>query len=118
LEGVVLIVWWIVDTIRTDPSWWQFSTESLAMTLSQWAGVLLVTIGLNWWVLPLSISPPSNPLLRRLVGTLVVYHDNRGIPPPEANPPSPTLTKEPPVDLQTVRKEKEPSPIIIEDVEL
>ena len=35
LEGVVLIVWWIVDTIRTDPSWWQLSTESLAMTLSQ-----------------------------------------------------------------------------------
>ncbi|CAI8024003.1 Uncharacterized sodium-dependent transporter HI_0736, partial [Geodia barretti] len=116
LEGVVLIVWWIVDTIRTDPSWWQLSTESLAMTLSQWAGVLLVTIGLNWWLLPHTISPPSNPLLRRLLGTLVIYHDNRGTPPPEADPPSSTLTKEPPVDLQTVRKEKEPSPITIEDV--
>ena len=35
LEGLGLIIWWIVEVIRTDPNWWLFSTESLAMTLSQ-----------------------------------------------------------------------------------
>ena len=35
LEGVALILWWAVDVIRSDPNWWLFSTESLAMTLSQ-----------------------------------------------------------------------------------
>ena len=33
--GVAVIVWWMVEVIRTDPDWWLFSTESLAMTLSQ-----------------------------------------------------------------------------------
>ena len=89
IEGVGLIMWWMVDTIRTDPDWWLFSTESLAMIVSQvmttsrlivvpahnimmvqWAGVLLVVIGLNWWLAPLTVSPPHHPLLRRSVAAI------------------------------------------------
>lgn len=30
-----LVGWWVVDTIRLDSEWWTFSTQSLAMILSQ-----------------------------------------------------------------------------------
>ena len=36
VEGVGLVVWYIVDEIRDNPgTWWQFSTRSLAMVLTQ-----------------------------------------------------------------------------------
>lgn len=36
LEGAVLIIWWVVEEIiNHNATWWQFSTESLAMVLSQ-----------------------------------------------------------------------------------
>ena len=95
-------------------------------------------IGLNWGLRPLSISPPSHPLLRRLtlsslpqwqphtlcriIGFFIIYHDDWDVPPPEATPPSPVPgTKDPPLSLQSVRKDippQESPPVIIEDVEL
>ena len=150
-----IILWWVVDTIRTDPNWWLFSTESLAMTLSQvsqaaashcpyhylvsqWAGALLFLIGLNWWLHPLSISPPSHPLTKRsvalslvsaaitlffrLVGLFITY-DWRDSPSSESTPTSSTTEKEPPVDLQSVRETPPTSdtatpPVLVDDVEL
>ena len=41
IEGVGLIVWWIVEEIVTNTdTFWQFSRDSLAMVLSQvsWLG--------------------------------------------------------------------------------
>ena len=36
IEGVGLVVWYIVGEIRDNPgTWWQFSTQSLAMVLTQ-----------------------------------------------------------------------------------
>jgi lysylphosphatidylglycerol synthetase-like protein (DUF2156 family) len=70
LEGVVLIVWWIVDTIRTDPSWWQFSTESLAMTLSQ------VISPVSSVRSPVPLSNDTNPMLDQttLIPCLIKRH--------------------------------------------
>ena len=69
IEGVGLIVWWIVEEIITNSStWWQFHTESLAVVLTEWAVVILVLIGLNWWMHPLVIYEPRNRHTKRVLG--------------------------------------------------
>ena len=69
IEGVGLIVWWIVEEIVTNSStWWQFHTESLAVVLTEWAVVILVLIGLNWWMHPLVIKEPRNRYAKRVLG--------------------------------------------------
>jgi hypothetical protein len=66
---VGLIVWWIVEEIVTNSStWWQFHTESLAVVLTEWAVVILVLIGLNWWMHPLVINEPRNRHAKRVLG--------------------------------------------------
>ena len=69
IEGVGLLVWWIVEEILTNQStWWQFHTESLAVVLTEWAVVILVLIGLNWWMGPLTIPEPRSSGARRVLG--------------------------------------------------
>ena len=69
IEGIGLIVWWIVEEIVTNSStWWQFHTESLAVVLTEWAVVILVLIGLNWWMHPLVINEPRNRYAKRVLG--------------------------------------------------
>ena len=69
IEGVGLLVWWIVEEILTNKStWWQFQTESLAVVLTEWAVVILVLIGLNWWMGPLTIPEPRSRGARRVLG--------------------------------------------------
>ena len=64
-----LIVWWIVEEIVTNTStWWQFHTESLAVVLTEWAVVILVLIGLNWWMGPLTIHEPKDLHAKRVLG--------------------------------------------------
>ena len=36
--GVGLIVWWMIDVIINDSDWWLFSTESMAMIVTQVTG--------------------------------------------------------------------------------
>ena len=67
--GVGLIVWWIVEEILTNSStWWQFQTESLAVVLTEWAVVILVLIGINWWMKPLVIYEPRNHHAKKILG--------------------------------------------------
>lgn len=69
IEGVGLIVWWIVEEILTNSStWWQFHTESLAVVLTEWAVVILILIGLNWWMKPLVIYEPNDRNAKRVLG--------------------------------------------------
>ncbi len=69
IEGVGLIGWWIVETIVNNPdTWWQVTDDSLFITLAEWTFLLLVAIGLNWWVKPLVIHPPDNPTTRKILG--------------------------------------------------
>ena len=69
IEGVGLLVWWIVEEILNNKStWWQFHTESLAVVLTEWATVILVLVGLNWWMGPLVIYEPRNRHAKRILG--------------------------------------------------
>ena len=69
IEGVGLIIWWIVETIVNNPGdWWQVTDTSLLVTLAEWTFLLLVAIGLNWWMKPLVIHPPDNPITRKILG--------------------------------------------------
>ena len=62
-------MWWIVEEILENSStWWQFHTESLAVVLTEWAVVILVLIGLNWWMGPLVIHEPKNRHAKRVLG--------------------------------------------------
>lgn len=64
-----LIIWWIVEEIVTNTStWWLIEKDTLATTLMEWAFVLLIMIGLNWWMGPLKITEPRNPLARKILG--------------------------------------------------
>ena len=69
IEGVGLILWWIVEEIVTKQStWWQIEKDTLATTLMEWAIVLLLVIGLNWWMGPLKITEPRNYYTRKVLG--------------------------------------------------
>lgn len=69
IEGVGLIVWWVVEEIVTKSStWWLIEKDSLATTLTEWSIILLVMIGLNWWMGPLKIPEPSNRDARKILG--------------------------------------------------
>lgn len=69
VEGVGLLVWWIAEEIANNGStWWQFQSESLAVVLTEWAVVLLVLIGLNWWMGPLAIQEPRDRNTKRVLG--------------------------------------------------
>lgn len=72
IEAVGLLVWWVVDEIRlkTD-TWWLITTDSLGTVLTEWAVVLLVFIGLNWWMKPLQIREPKNPTAKKILGFFV-----------------------------------------------
>ena len=64
-----LILWWIVEEIVTKQStWWQIEKDTLATTLMEWAIVLLLVIGLNWWMGPLKIKEPKNYYTRKVLG--------------------------------------------------
>eukprot|EP00731_Ephydatia_muelleri_P011023 Em0005g1609a len=76
IEGVGMIVWWIVEEVYTKPgTWWQLSRDSLAMVLTQWSIVALVVLALNWFMKPLSVGPPRNVKLRKLIGFFVRYEE-------------------------------------------
>ncbi|XP_064652336.1 uncharacterized sodium-dependent transporter HI_0736-like isoform X2 [Lineus longissimus] len=51
LEAIVLIGWWMFDTIITSEEsnkpWYSFGSDSLLTTLAEWLGVLLISIILN-----------------------------------------------------------------------
>lgn len=69
IEGIGLIIWWIVEEIVTNKStWWLIETDTLATTLMEWAIILLVFIGLNWWMGPLKIYEPNNRHLKFILG--------------------------------------------------
>ena len=69
IEGVGLILWWIVEEIVTNTStWWLIEKETLATTLMEWAIVLLIVIGLNWWMGPLKIQEPNGYYKKKILG--------------------------------------------------
>ncbi len=68
IEGIGLIIWWMVETIINNSDWWEITYDSLAVTLVEWAFLLLIMIGLNWWIKPLVIHPPQNPTARKVLG--------------------------------------------------
>ena len=69
IEGIGLIIWWIVEEIVTNTStWWLIETDTLATTLMEWAIIILVFIGLNWWMGPLKIYEPKNRYLKFALG--------------------------------------------------
>lgn len=101
IEGVVLIIWWMVtEIIDNGDTWWQITTDSLAVTLTEWAVVLLVAIGLNWWMNPLVIYPPENPTIRKIVGFFYKLTPRPKSKDPEGKSPPPDYT--PQVDVRTV----------------
>ena len=78
IEGVGLIIWWIVEEIVTNLStWWLIEKETLATTLMEWAIVLLTMIGLNWWMGPLKIDEPKNPTTKKILGLFVKFTPRR-----------------------------------------
>ena len=78
IEGVGLIIWWIVEEIVTNLStWWLIEKETLATTLMEWAIVLLTMIGLNWWMGPLKIHEPKNPTTKKILGLFVKFTPRR-----------------------------------------
>ncbi len=54
--------------MNNSDTWWQITDDSLAVTLAEWAFLLLIMIGLNWWIKPLVIYPPENPTTRKILG--------------------------------------------------
>ena len=100
IEGVVLIIWWMVTEILDNgDTWWQITSDSLAVTLSEWAFVLLVAIGLNWWLKPLVIHPPENPTKRKILGFFFKLTPIPNLNDPESKSPPPDYT--PQVDVRT-----------------
>ena len=87
-------------------------------THTQWAFVLLIALALNWWLSPLTISPPASRFWRRTLGVLIKFTD----PPP---PPPSEDSKSP--DISMVTKEVERAygstehtqgRILVKDIEL
>lgn len=77
-----LITWWIVEKIMNNPdTWWQITIDSLATVLTEWAVVLLVFIGLNWWLSPLVIYEPRNRKWRKVLGLFVTLQPGFSPPP-------------------------------------
>lgn len=71
IEGVGLIIWWIVEQIKDNPdTWWQITIDSLATVLTEWSVVMLVFIGLNWWMAPPIIYEPKGRIRRKVLGAL------------------------------------------------
>ena len=69
IEGVGLIIWWIVEEIVTNSStWWLIEADTLATTLMEWAVILLALIGLNWWMGPLKINEPKDRYAKFVLG--------------------------------------------------
>lgn len=87
IEGVGLILWWIIETIINNGStWWQITEDSLAVTLIEWAVGMLIFIGLNWWMVPLIVPPPKSKFWRRVLGALVKFtpvSPTDSLPPPK-----------------------------------
>ena len=54
-------------------TWWLIETDSLATTLMEWAIVLLVMIGINWWMGPLKIYEPKNRYARLILGVIFKF---------------------------------------------
>jgi hypothetical protein len=71
IEGVGLIIWWIVEEIVTNSStWWLIETDTLATTLMEWAIILLIFLGLNWWMGPLKIYEPKDNFSKTILGLI------------------------------------------------
>lgn len=58
-------------------TWWLIEKETLATTLMEWAIVLLIMIGLNWWMGPLKIYEPKNPTTKMILGLFVKFTPRR-----------------------------------------
>ena len=88
-----LIIWWIVEQIVNNPgTWWQITIDSLATVLTEWSVVLLVFIGLNWWMAPPTIYEPRGNLERKILKRLFKLTPREGPPTP---PPAYTPTVHP-----------------------
>ncbi|XP_053383135.1 uncharacterized sodium-dependent transporter YhdH-like [Mercenaria mercenaria] len=52
IEAVVLIVWWAIDLITKDAGdgedWYIYGRETLVMTITQWFGLMLILILINF----------------------------------------------------------------------
>ena len=71
IEGIGLIIWWIVEEIVTNLStWWLIESDTLATTLMEWAIIFLVLIGLNWWMGPLKIYEPKDRFSKTVLGLI------------------------------------------------
>ena len=78
IEGVGLIIWWVVEEIVTNSStWWLIETDTLATTLMEWAIILLIFIGLNWWMGPLKIYEPKDRFSRTVLGLIFKFTPRR-----------------------------------------
>lgn len=74
IEAVVLIVWWAIDLITKDAGdgedWYIFGRETLVMTITQWFGLMLILMVLNFLFVrfrrrerTLSLPGEKDPLL-------------------------------------------------------
>jgi hypothetical protein len=89
---VGLIVWWIVDKIRLNPgTWWQITIDSLAIVLTEWSVVMLVFIGLNWWMAPPTIYEPKGETKRKILGALFNLTPRPASPVTPPTPPTPEV---------------------------
>lgn len=85
IEGVGLIIWWIVEQIQNNAdTWWQITTDSLATVLTEWSVVMLIFIGLNWWMAPLVIYEPRDRIKRKILGALFKLTPRPASPTPPA----------------------------------
>nr|CAH8828543.1 unnamed protein product [Trichobilharzia regenti] len=48
LQSITLLVWWIYDSVRSDPYWYHLSWSSLSTTLLEWAILVVMLWILNW----------------------------------------------------------------------
>ena len=58
-------------------TWWLIETDTLGTTLMEWAIVLLVLLGINWWMGPLKIYEPKNRYAKFVLGLIFKFTPRR-----------------------------------------
>ncbi|CAH1247934.1 SLC6A11 [Branchiostoma lanceolatum] len=48
VEGTVVVVWWVVDTVQKETiSWYEIGLDTLMTAILEWAGLLILLVGFN-----------------------------------------------------------------------
>ncbi|CAH8475282.1 unnamed protein product [Schistosoma bovis] len=48
LQSIILIIWWIYESVTTDPTWYILTWDTLSTTLLEWLILLIGLLILNW----------------------------------------------------------------------